>query len=362
MVQLLSAVVTVLAAASTVEAVPTFGWGHWDNWGKWGDWWRPGLHNAARKKGRYLGTATDNIYLGDKEYVKLWKNRADFGQITPSNTLKWETIEPQQGVFNFTPGDELVNMARDNGQFVRCHTLVWHSQLAPWVEKENRTWTNETLVEAMVNHVTKTAEHFKGRCYAWDVVNEALEDDGSYRKSIFYNIIGEAYIPIAFAAAAKADPHAKLYYNDYDLENVSPKTDGALRIVKLIQSYGVKIDGVGMQAHQVLGRVPTLEQQKEIIAEYTKLGVESAFTELDVRMTLPSTKEMLEEQAKDYYNAARACVESKGCVGVTIWDVTDRYSWIPEYFPGEGEALPWDKDLKKKPAYYGILKGFRKWF
>ncbi|KAK2778879.1 hypothetical protein FQN53_001615 [Emmonsiellopsis sp. PD_33] len=356
MVQLLSTLVTVLAAASAVEAVPTFDFGRWGKGGKGG---KHGLHTAARAKGRYLGTATDNIYLGDKPYVHQLKNRADFGQITPSNTLKWETIEPQQGVFNFTPGDELVNMALRNHQFVRCHTLVWHSQLAPWVENGNITWTNETLIDAMVSHVTKTAKHFKGRCHAWDVVNEALNDDGTYRESIFYKIIGEAYIPIAFAAAAKADPHAKLYYNDYDLENVSNKTDGAIRIAKLVQSYGAKIDGIGMQAHQVLGRVPTFEQQKEIMAEYAKLGLESAYTELDVRMTLPSTKEMWEEQAQEYYNAARACVESKGCVGITIWDWTDKYSWIPEYFEGEGEALPWDECLEKKPAYYGLLKGFQ---
>ncbi|KAL1960106.1 hypothetical protein VTO42DRAFT_278 [Malbranchea cinnamomea] len=354
MVKLLPVIAAALCAVDAAIAAPTWGWPSW-NW-----WNRKGLGNAARARGKYFGTATDNIYLPDKAYLRKLLDINEFGQITPSNTLKWETTEPEQGRFNFTPGDELVNLALRNGKFVRCHTLVWHSQLAPWVEAQE--WTNETLIEAMTNHVTTVAKHFKGRCYAWDVVNEALNEDGTFRESIFLKVIGPEYIPIAFAAAAAADPHAKLYYNDYNLEWRSEKSEGARRIVKMIQDYGARIDGVGMQAHLILGETPSTEEQMAVIRSYTELGVEVAYTELDIRMELPPTKEKLRQQKEEYYNTIRACVKSWKCVGVTIWDWTDKYSWIPEVFEGEGAALPWDRELKKKPAYYGIEKAFKKWF
>ncbi|PGH19245.1 hypothetical protein AJ80_04110 [Polytolypa hystricis UAMH7299] len=350
MVQLLSTLVTALAAATAVSATPTFGHG------KWG---KKGLHTEAVKAGlKYFGTAADNVNLHDEVYVDKLLDRVDFGMITPTNTQKWETVEPQEGVFNFTEGDRLINMALRNGQKTRCHALVWHSQLAPWVEEKE--WTNKTLIAAMVNHVTKVAKHFKGRCYAWDVLNEALEEDGTYRKTVFLDVIGPAYIPIAFKAAQKADPFAKLYYNDYNLESVSPKSKAAIEIIKLIRAHGGRIDGMGMQGHLILGQRPSFEEQKAVIKSYTDAGVESAYTELDIRMDMPATKKKLQDQSVAYYDSVRACVESKRCVGVTIWDWTDKYSWIPGWFEGEGAGLPWDEDFKKKPAYDGILKALTK--
>jgi endo-1,4-beta-xylanase len=149
--------------------------------------------------------------------------------------LKWDSTERSRNQFSFDAADKYVNLARQNGQMLRCHTLLWHNQVPGWVKSGN--FNNKTMADIIRNHVTKVVSHFKGKCYAWDVVNEALEEDGSYRKSVFFNAVGEQYIPIAFKAAAQADPGARLYYNDYNMESpwASKKMAGAKRIIKLIK-------------------------------------------------------------------------------------------------------------------------------
>jgi len=174
-----------------------------------------GLNTAAKAFGKlYFGTATDNNEITDSEYLPILSDTNEFGQITPGNALKWDTIEPSRGTFNYAKGDELVDLAVKNGQLVRCHTLVWYNQLPSWVT--NGGFDNATLIEILQNHITEEVTHYKGKCYAWDVVNEAISDDSGapLRDNIFLSTIGEAYIPIVFAAAAAADPDAKLYYND----------------------------------------------------------------------------------------------------------------------------------------------------
>ncbi|KGO74239.1 Glycoside hydrolase, superfamily [Penicillium italicum] len=313
-----------------------------------------GLNTAAIAKGKlYFGSATDNSELTDAPYLAQLSNTDDFGQITPSNSQKWDSTEPSQNTFSYTKGDVIADLAAANGQKLRCHALVWYSQLPNWVS--SGSWTNATLIAAMKNHITNVVTHYKGKCYAWDVVNEALNEDGTYRNNVFYQHIGEAYLPIAFATAAAADPDAKLYYNDYNIESAGSKSTGAQRIVKLVQQYGAKIDGVGLQAHFIVGRTPSQSAQTTNLAVLTALGVEVAYTELDIRMTLPSTAALLAQQSTDYYNTVAACVANAKCVGVTIWDYTDKYSWVPSTFSGQGGACPWDANLVKKPAYAGIL-------
>lgn len=169
--------------------------------------------------------------------------------------------------------------------------------------------------------------------------------------------IGEAYLPIAFATAAAADPTAKLYYNDYNIESPSAKSTAAANIVKLIQSYGVKIDGVGMQAHFIVGSSPSESALSSTLSSYTSLGVEAAYTELDIRLQLPPTDAQLAQQSTDYRAVAAACIKNTDCVGITIWDWTDKYSWVPDVFAGYGAACPWDENLVKKPAYAGLMAG-----
>jgi len=207
---------------------------------------------------------------------------------------------------------------------VRCHTLVWHSQLPSWVSNSN--FDNATLIEVMTNHINQVAGRYKGKCHHWDVVNEALNEDGTYRDSVFLRVIGEAYIPIAFRIAAAADPAAKLYYNDYNLEYLGPKLDGAVRIVKLLQQYGVRIDGVGYQGHLTTEVTPTnsvpIPSEKDLTKALKKtadLGVDVAYTELDIRMNTPADAQKEQVLADAYHRVGRSCLNVKRCVGITLW-------------------------------------------
>ncbi|KAK3197283.1 hypothetical protein GRF29_1536g1225318 [Pseudopithomyces chartarum] len=315
-----------------------------------------GLNTRAVAAGKlYFGSATDNGELSDSAYVAGLSNTADFGQLTPGNSMKWDTIEPSRGTFNFAGGDQIANLAAKNGQLLRCHTLVWYNQLPGWVT--NGGFNNATLISILKNHITQEVTHYKGKCTHWDVVNEALEEDGSYRRNVFLNTIGEAYIPIAFAAAAAADPDAKLYYNDYNIDAAGAKSTGAQKIVKLVQQYGVKIDGVGMQAHLIVGSTgsESVSAWTANMNAFTSLGVDVAITELDIRTNTPATSAAVAQQAKDYATVIQGCKAVARCVGITIWDWTDKYSWIPGVFPGEGAALPWDSNMNKKTQVYNAM-------
>ncbi|KAK3323065.1 glycoside hydrolase family 10 protein [Apodospora peruviana] len=325
---------------------------------------KKGLDFYAKKAGlKYFGAATDSP--GQREraghedaYAKydqiMWKS-GEFGQTTPTNGQKWLFVEPQQGVFNYTEGEIVTSKAQKAGMYLRCHALVWHSQLAPWVEAKT-DWTPETLRAAIVSHVTKVARHWKGKCYAWDVVNEALNEDGTYRESVFYKVLGEEYIKLAFQTAAKVDPKAKLYYNDYNLESPGAKVEGAKRIVKMLKAAHIKIDGVGLQAHLIAEQHPTLDQHIDAIKGFVGTGVEVALTELDVRLKTPATAANLAQQKEAYKNIVGACVQVKGCIGVTIWDFYDPFSWVPYVFEGEGAPLLWFEDFSTHPAYDGVVE------
>jgi endo-1,4-beta-xylanase len=173
-------------------------------------------------------------------------------------------------------------------------------------------------------HITTEVTHYKGQCYAWDVVNEALDDSADFRADVFYNAMGEDYIQIAFETAAAADPDAKLYYNDYNIGYSGTKATAALAIVTKLVNAGVKIDGVGEQGHYIVGSTPTKADQVATLEKYTALGLEVAYTELDIRMTLPSTDTQLTQQSTDYQTVVSACLEISGCVGITVWDFDDK--------------------------------------
>ncbi|OCL10902.1 carbohydrate-binding module family 1 protein [Glonium stellatum] len=316
-----------------------------------------GLDVRAKAVGKlYFGTATDNSELTNTAYVAQLGNTSDFGQITPGNSMKWDSIEPSRNSFSYTNGDAIASLAKGNGQLLRCHNLVWYNQLPSWVSSGG--FDNATLISIMTNHITNEVTHYKGQCYAWDVVNEALNDDGTYRTDVFYNTIGPAYIPIAFAAAAAADPSAKLYYNDYNIEYSGAKSTAAQNIVKMIKAYGARIDGVGLQSHFIVGSTPSTATQTSNMNAFVALDVDVAITELDIRTTTPATTSTLAQQGVDYATTTNACKAVSRCVGVTIWDYTDKYSWVPSTFSGQGAALPWDDNLVVKPAYWSILSAW----
>ncbi|KAI8317308.1 Endo-1,4-beta-xylanase 5 [Colletotrichum sp. SAR11_240] len=313
-----------------------------------------GLHDLAVKNGKlFFGTATDTNLFNDAAYMAVLNRTGEFGLVVPENSQKWDATEKTQGQFTFTNPDAVRAVGVANKQMMRCHALTWHSQLPSFVSQG--TWTPETLTSVIEAHIANTVAHFAGACYSWDVVNEALADNGTLRDSVFSRTLGQDFIPISFRAAAAADPAAKLYYNDFSLEFNSKKTDGAVKIVQDLKAAGVKIDGLGLQAHLEVGKTPSPQTLGKVMSRFTDMGLEVALTELDIRHgKVPADDAAVQQQAKDYASVVKTCVDAKGCVGVVVWEFTDKYSWIPSTFQGQGDACLFDKDMNPKPAYDSI--------
>jgi endo-1,4-beta-xylanase len=310
------------------------------------------LRDAAEAAGRFVGTAVNDGRLSDQAYTDIAST--EFSSVTAENVMKWDTTEPSRGSFNLAGGDRLVEFAGANDQQVYGHTLVWHSQLPGWVS--NGGFGAEELTQVMTDHIDGVAGHFAGQVAYWDVVNEAFNEDGTRRQSVFQTTIGDGYIAEAFRAADAADPDAKLCINDYNVEGINAKSDAMYALVSDLLAQGVPVDCVGLQSHLILGQVPG--DLQENIQRFADLGLEVIITELDIRMNTPSDPARLEQQAGDYERVVSACTAVPGCAGVTVWGVSDADSWIPDVFPGEGAACVWDENLQRKPAYDGILAGF----
>jgi endo-1,4-beta-xylanase len=310
-----------------------------------------GLRDVAKRP--LVGTAVDMSALANDPTYKAAIAR-EFNTVTPENVMKWETVEPQQGVTDFSQGDALVRFARANHQTVRGHTLVWHSQLPAWLTAG--TFTPTELRNILRRHFFEEAGHFRGRIYAWDVVNEAFTEDGTLRDTIWLRALGPDYIAKAFIWAHKADPHAKLYYNDYNLESIGPKSDAALALVKQLKARHVPIDGVGFQGHLGI-QYPYPDTFGDNLERFAAAGFDVAITETDVRMVLPVTPEKLATQATYFGDMMRSCVAVRRCVTFTLWGFTDKYSWVPGFFTGEGAATPFDEAFQPKPAYFALRDG-----
>ncbi|MER5536579.1 endo-1,4-beta-xylanase [Streptomyces mirabilis] len=305
------------------------------------------LRDLAAAKGKVIGTAVTGSKLTGT-YGDI--AGAQFNSLTPGNAMKWETVEPTRGTYNWAEADQIVAFAQAHNQQVRGHTLVWHSQNPSWLT--NGTWTSAQLSALLQDHISTEVTRYKGKLAAWDVVNEPFNEDGTYRSTLWYNGLGSDYIAQALTWAHAADPSAKLYINDYNVEGVGAKSTALYNLVKSLKERGVPIDGVGLQAHLILGQVPSTLQQN--IQRFADLGVDVAITELDIRMQLPSDSAKLTQQAADYKAVFDACVAVSRCYGVTVWGFTDSDSWIPDVFSGYGAATPYDENYVPKPAYYAI--------
>lgn len=194
--------------------------------------------------------------------------------------------------------------------------------------------------------------HYKGKMYSWDVVNEVFEWNGGIRKSVFYNFFGESYISDAFILARKIDPKTKLYINDYNIESNNTKSNDMYNLVKKMRAAGVPIDGVGFQCHFNVGQVP--KDMEQVMQRFIDLGVEIAVTELDVYIDGGLTDEKVKQQAEDYATVYRTCAKLPKCVGVTVWDWCDKYSYAKDRF-----ADMWDVNIKPKPAVAAVLKALK---
>ncbi|KAL2436467.1 Endo-1,4-beta-xylanase A [Exophiala dermatitidis] len=294
----------------------------------------PYLNDLAKAAGKlWFGSATDQPGSGEDEnilYQTILNNTNIFGQITPANHMKFFATEPEQGVFNFTGGQVDVDIAKNHGKYLRCHNLVWVSQLSEWVV--NGTWTPDTLTAVMENHIKTLITHWQDVCYSWDVVNEALASNGSFASSIWYDTIGPEYFFLAYQFAQEAveatGKDIKLYYNDYGIEDTGNKTQALYGLIGELKSRGIRIDGVGLESHFSVGKTPSLADQVAAKQGYIDLGLEVAVTELDVRFVEANATNAtgFAIQAQNYYDSVSSCVQVDGCVGVTVWDFDDQYS------------------------------------
>lgn len=313
------------------------------------------LRSAAAKLGIHVGSAVSFQSLStDSAYANILGQQ--FSVITPENEMKWGPLEPEQGVFNFAPADAEVQFALQHHQLIRGHNLVWHSQLPDWVT--SGSFTNAQLADLLKQHILTEVGHFKGKIWQWDVVNEPFNEDGTLRSTIWSNALGPDYIADALKWAHRADPHARLYLNDYNIEGLGAKSDGMYALVKSLKEQHVPIDGVGFETHLGLqyGLPPMI---KENFQRFADLGLDVAITEMDVRMILPATPELLNTQASVYAQLMQDCIAVRRCVDFTVWEYTDKYSWVPGFFTGQGSADIYDENLVPKPAYAALLDALK---
>jgi endo-1,4-beta-xylanase len=325
------------------------------------------LRQAAAARNILIGTASASAYLAEPEYSAILGS--EFSQLQAENEMKFGVIHPRSGSdahpYNFTGGDALVAFAQSQNMKVRGHTLVWHNQVPSWVTNGN--FSSQRLGEILSDHISTVVTHYAGKIYAWDVVNEAFKDDGSMRSTIWYDQpgigagTGTKYIEQAFRWARAADANAKLFYNDYDAEEVNAKSDAIYEMVKDFKKRGVPIDGVGFQTHVSLkfDNPKKLASYARNLDRFAKLGVELQITELDIRLDNGNAAS-LSAQAKLYGKIATLCVQQPACKALQTWGFTDKHSWIPAFYKGQGWALLWDEQYRKKPAYQAVRDALAK--
>jgi endo-1,4-beta-xylanase len=284
--------------------------------------------------------------------------------VEPENEMKWTATEPAEGIFDFAAGDAIVAFAQAHNMKVRGHNLLWHSYNPGWLV--NGHYTSDQLAQLMEAHIEKVVAHYSGKVFAWDVVNEAIDEHGQLRHSIWYDQPGirmagkgTAYIEQAFRWAHSADPAALLFYNDAEAEAVNSHSDAVYAMVKDFKHRGVPIDGVGLQMH-IMNLNPDINSIERNIGRFVKLGVQIHITEMDVAVAVDSNGAVLnpadlEKQAAIYREIAQACARNAGCTALQTWGFTDKYSWIGWFTKHtKGDALLFDRQYQPKPAYTAV--------
>lgn len=319
------------------------------------------LRQAGDPRHITIGTAAASGFLLEPEYSAILGS--EFSQLQAENEMKFGLIHPRPdsdpNPYNFSGGDKLVAFAESHNMAVRGHTLVWHNQVSDWVKRGN--YSAQQLSAILNGHIQRVMQHYASKVYAWDVVNEAFNDDGSVRHTLWYDQPGIGagdgtnYIEQALRWAHEADPKAKLFYNDYDAEEINKKSDAIFLMAEDFKKRGVPLDGIGFQAHVTLkfDDPAKLDSFARNLERFAKLGLEVQITELDVRLN-DSSPDSLNAQAKLYGEITALCVRQPACNLIQTWGFTDRHSWIPRFFRGQGWALLWDADYGKKPAYEAV--------
>lgn len=347
----------------------------------------PATGNASLKEalaGKFiLGVALNGRQIAGQDEAALAVMKKHFNGVTAENVMKAGLVQPREGQFNFGMADRFVELGQAENMHIHGHTLIWHSQAPRWffTDAAGKQVSREVLIQRMKDHIFEVMGRYKGKIHSWDVVNEALLDDGSFRKSPFFEIIGEDYIKLAFEFARQADPDAALYYNDYSMANPA-KRAGVINMVKHLQAQGVRIDGIGMQGHIGLHH-PSLREFEQSLLAFSALGLDVMITELDLTV-LPSPRHMEGAEISENFNYRQdlnpysdglpdsvAIAAAKRYEGlfkillrhhekitrVTLWGINDGHSWR-NHWPVRGRTdypLLFDRNNQPKAAVDLIL-------
>jgi endo-1,4-beta-xylanase len=325
------------------------------------------LRDLAAPIGLRFGTALIPQDIETPSYAAIASSQ--FSVVTPGNGMKWQIVEPEQGVFDWSQADQLVQFARANGQLVRGHTLTWHNQLPDWLTAgvANGSISAAQLRTLLHDHIITEVSRYRGRIWQWDVCNEFFTDTNPSTinpNDFWVSNLGTGVIADAFRWAHAADPNALLFYNDYNIggeDGTNAKSDAVYAFVRQLLSEGVPIDGVGNQGHldTQYGWNPQLLQQD--LERFASLGLKVAITEADVRTfvnnatdQVPTANLALFAQPYEYSELLKAALAVPQCISFTVWGFTDSDSWVPGTFAGEGYAAIYDVNQQPKAAYYSL--------
>jgi endo-1,4-beta-xylanase len=347
------------------------------------------LREAAYASELFIGTAVRPAQFSEPAYVSTLAR--EFNMLEPEDALKWEVVHPERQSFDFSQADQIVDFASGHGMKVRGHTLVWHRQNPQWLTEGK--YTSRELAQILEQHIKTVVAHYRGKIFAWDVVNEAFDElhpgtlrstiwrdqpgiglaanraDSSYELRVVSDPVRSemgargsqqsySYIERCFRWAREADPQALLFYNEAEADTVNPKSDAIYAMVRDFRERGVPIDGVGFQMH-IANLHADVASISANIERFTALGVQVQITEMDVALPVDANgsprPDDLQLQADIYREIACACLSHPGCTAIQIWGFTDKYSWIGSHSKQtQGAALPFDRNYRAKPAYEAL--------
>lgn len=304
----------------------------------------------------WVGAAIGGEEWRDPGIAKLLAS--EFNMLTVGNYMKWESVHPEPGRYDFSHADALVAFARANRMALHAHVLVWENQLPDWLRLGN--FGRAELIDILCRHIKTVVGHYRGQVYTWDVVNEAIADDGSFGDNLWLRTIGPEYIAMAFQWAAEADPDAILLYNDFQSEGLNEKSQAIYALAQGLQAMNIPIDGIGLQMHVWLDGPPTPQDLAANMQRLAALGLQVQITEMDVRTQYSTLglPEKLRQQAEVYRQAMSTCVAAANCKVFVMWGTIDRLSWINEHY-GPDMPLPFDGNNQPKPAYYALIEALR---
>jgi endo-1,4-beta-xylanase len=310
------------------------------------------LRSRAQERGFLVGAAVGVQPLNNEAIYSQTLAR-EYNLVVAEDAMKFGPLRPSRTQFYFADADAIVDFASAHRMKVRGHTLLWHNHNPKWLTDGD--FSQAEISTIVKEHIRTVLGRFRGRVYAWDVVNEAMGDDAKLRETLWSKALGEDYIRQAFVWAREADSQAKLFYNDYGGEALGPKSDAIYRLLKDLKARGTPIDGIGLQSHFLVEQPPDMQNVAQNMKRLAALGLEIHVTEFDVRMSVPPTEQKLQKRAYIYRESLRTCRSILNCKAFLMWGFTDKHSWIPGDLPGMGAALPLDESYKQKPAYAALL-------